>query len=257
MECRRKSELNGENSGNEEGAAGENIGKNDGSEINPARGTAINASSYLARGCGLARLMRRLGANSESIMEAVVFVREGASNARGFRMGAAAEGVTFGGDTERSRGVSTGEDVGPPSLAELEMRLTPGCSIPRVVRRDDFPIAISGTIGLTGAEIIVDAAVFAAVGLTEAEIIVDAAVCAAVGLTEAEIIVDAAVCAGSTVLSTDFFALVVFAETRGSVSVAGAFTLLDSSESTIEAHGAIQVDDDNVGAEVVSSTSLL
>jgi hypothetical protein len=172
-------------------------------------------------------------------------------------MGAAAEGVTFGGDTERSRGVSTGEDVGPPSLAELEMRLTPGCSIPRVVRRDDFPIAISGTIGLTGAEIIVDAAVFAAVGLTEAEIIVDAAVCAAVGLTEAEIIVDAAVCAGSTVLSTDFFALVVFAETRGSVSVAGAFTLLDSSESTIEAHGAIQVDDDNVGAEVVSSTSLL
>jgi len=232
--------LNGENSGNEEGAAGENIGKNDGSEINPARGTAKNASSYLARGCGLARLMRRLGANSESIMEAVVFVREGASNARGFRMGAAAEGVTFGGDIERSRGVSTGEDVGPPSRAELEMRLTPGCSIPRVVRRDDFPIAIRGTIGLTGAEIIVDAAV-----------------CAAVGLTGAEIIVDAAVCAGSTVLSTDFFALVVFAETRGSVSVAGAFTLLDSSESTIEAHGAIQVDDDNVGAEVVSSTSLL
>jgi len=155
-------------------------------------------------------------------------------------MGAAAEGVTFGGDIERSRGVSTGEDVGPPSRAELEMRLTPGCSIPRVVRRDDFPIAIRGTIGLTGAEIIVDAAV-----------------CAAVGLTGAEIIVDAAVCAGSTVLSTDFFALVVFAETRGSVSVAGAFTLLDSSESTIEAHGAIQVDDDNVGAEVVSSTSLL
>ena len=221
MERRRKSGLNGENSGNEEGD-GENNGKNAGSLKVPARGTAKNASSYLARGCGLARLRRRLGANSESITEVVVFVREGASNARGFRMGAA-EGVTFGGDTERSRGVSTGEDVGPPSRAELEMRLTPGCSIPRVVRRDDFPIAISGTIGLTGAEIIVDEAV----------------------------------CEGSTVLMTDFFTLIVFAKTRGIVSVAGAFTLLDSSDSTIEAHGAIQVDDDNVGADVISSTSLL